>query len=287
MVADAIARYGAGGAERNPLGRNRKLVECKDFAAPLRRRPAHHARLRHLPRAETAQIAIDQRLGVALELHVAAVREPVADQPVDHRVEADRGELRDRGLRKEAALDRVADRLLGALDAAAAGCGSCAPSRPAMSSRYSHLCVTMSNTRWHCGSVAVRFSASTAAFLSSASGSSLSSSIAARDHLLDRQRNAIHHRGEKLALVPEVPVDRAARDAGGFRDVLERRVRHAALREHRAPPRPVCRCGSQPLRPAFFLPFNALLARVNRTETLLRRLLLYIHTCLYVNCAPS
>ncbi len=48
---------------------------------------------------------------------------------------------------------------------------------PAISPRYSHLWVTTSNTRWHCGSVAVRFSALTAHAFSEASGSSTASSL--------------------------------------------------------------------------------------------------------------
>ncbi len=51
-------------------------------------------------------------------------------------------------------------------------------------------------------------------------------------HRLHRQLHALAQRAEEVGLVAEVPVHRAAREAGGGGDFLERRVRDAALAEH-------------------------------------------------------
>ena len=49
---------------------------------------------------------------------------------------------------------------------------------------------------------------------------------------VERQQAAIEHLGEKIALVGEVPVDRAARDAGLLRDVGKRRARYTLLEKY-------------------------------------------------------
>ncbi|GAP35502.1 hypothetical protein ISF6_1275 [Piscinibacter sakaiensis] len=54
----------------------------------------------------------------------------------------------------------------------------------------------------------------------------------ALDLLLHRQGHAHHHRVEEVGLVLEVPVDRAAADAGRGRDLVQRGARDPALVEH-------------------------------------------------------
>jgi len=54
---------------------------------------------------------------------------------------------------------------------------------------------------------------------------------ALEDLRLQRQRDAVEHRVEEVGLVAEVPVHRAARDAGRARDLLQRGARHAAALE--------------------------------------------------------
>ena len=49
---------------------------------------------------------------------------------------------------------------------------------------------------------------------------------------VERQQAAVEHRGEKIALVGEMPVDRAARDARFLRDVGKRRARYTFLEKY-------------------------------------------------------
>ena len=94
------------------------------------------------------------------------------------------------------------------------------------SSTYSTFCVAISNTRRTCSSPATR---SQDAEQVLAQGRQRRAAAAGRrcgGRLLHRQAHALHHRVEEVALVLEVPVDGAAGDAGGLRDVLQRRARH-------------------------------------------------------------
>ncbi|MNC86306.1 hypothetical protein D3C83_19580 [compost metagenome] len=55
---------------------------------------------------------------MALERQVAGIGEPVGNQPVEHRIEADGRQPRVHDRRQQAAPDRVTYALLGAVDAA-------------------------------------------------------------------------------------------------------------------------------------------------------------------------
>src|SRR5690606_329658 len=55
--------------------------------------------------------------------------------------------------------------------------------------------------------------------------------LAARGHRLGGQGDAVHHGGDEIALVLEMPVDRPARHARVARDVLERGPRDAVAAE--------------------------------------------------------
>ena len=57
-------------------------------------------------------------------------------------------------------------------------------------------------------------------------------SCAACYHLFHRQRHSVEHRGKQIALVLEMPVDRAAGHPGSIGDVGERGACHAVLTEY-------------------------------------------------------
>jgi len=182
-------------------------------------------------RPQPGDVLIDHPLGLAREREVLRLEQPVADQPVDERMQPHRGAGRVHPRRQEAAPDRVAHAALELAEAV----GAHLDVAVAHARHLVHVLALVADDLEHAPRLRVVGGLAEHRDHAAADvAERIGERVVARapDHLLHRQRHAREHGGEEIGLVAEMPVDRAARHAGRGGDVLERRARRAAAAEY-------------------------------------------------------
>jgi uncharacterized iron-regulated protein len=195
--------------------------------APLRTAPAAPSRVR----PQSGLIGLQHVLAHAHEIEGLGVEQPVVDQPVDQRVQAERERARGHVVADQAAAHRAPQL---ALDL---GQAFVAPAQVAVAhgEQFVDVFDLVRGDLEDAARCRVRGSDAQRVHEAIADGGhrvvAIGGHAAHRHRLLQRHDGALHHRVEEIGLVLEVPVDCAACELGGLRNILQRGAGYTMLLE--------------------------------------------------------